>query len=245
MEGTILEVRRAHEHDATAAVVAYVGAIAFAVASVWYGLAVEGITVPKEPVFVGHASLADRYRLFYGWVVQTLPQERLYVSIAIAGFLCLAAVGVLLTRSVGRDGATMRVGGSVLAIGASLWIAGNVAQLGGHRAVGLMTTHGNPLPGVNSIFFTIEMIDDAFETVAFAAIGVAMLLVGWAGTPVHGRAWGRGTAALGLLVLILAAAYVADQGDTVNLLLLGLGAVLLPAWLVWTSTRYRSAGADE
>jgi hypothetical protein len=240
METAILDERDTGRITTTA-VLGSVGAIAFAVASVWYGLAVEGITVPKEPVFLGHESLMERYRIFYGWVVQTLPQERLYVSIAIAGFVCLGAVGVLVARAIGRQDS--RVAGSILALGASLWVAGNVAQLGGHRAVGLMSTHGNPLPTVNAISFTLEMIDDAFETVAFAAIGVAMLVLAWAGTQVRGRAWGRFTAALGLLSLVLAGAYVSDQGDLVNLLLLALGAALLPGWLLWTSTRRGSGEA--
>src|SRR6266508_5839550 len=81
-----------------------------------------------------------------------------------------------------------------------LWVVGNVALLGGHRAIGLMATHGNPLETVGSIHFSIDIIDDAFELAAFALIGVGMLA--FAGLPMRAAAaclaWGQYTMVIGL-----------------------------------------------
>jgi len=241
MEATIAEQRRS---IGTTAVIAAVGAVAFVVASVWYGLAVRGVTVPVEPVFTGEETFGERFRIFFGWVVLTLPQERLYVSIAIVGFACLGVVTILAMRAVATDQSLSRAGTFGVVLGSSLWIVGNVLQLGAHRAVGSMATHGNPLPTVGAIFFTADTIDDAFETGAFAALGVGMLVLASATFRADARAWGRYTGVLGVLSLILVAAYVGEQGDVVNVLLLGLGVVVLPVWLVWTATRFSSPAAD-
>jgi hypothetical protein len=40
-------------------------------------------------------------RIYYRWLVMTLPQERYCTSIAIAGFLCLAATEVFLRNLLG------------------------------------------------------------------------------------------------------------------------------------------------
>jgi hypothetical protein len=236
MKAMIVERRHARASLQPGAVVAYVGAAAIGVASLWYGLAIAGVTVARRPEFSADESSAERLRRFYDWVVSTLPQERGYASLAILGFLCLATVGVLLVGSAGPEAGLTRIGGSALAIGASLWIVGNVIQLGGHHAVGLMATQKGPLPTVGSIFFTIELIDDAFETAAFAAIGVAGLVLACSGTGPADRAWAACNAVVGGCSAALAAAYVADDGDVVNVLLFALG-VLLPLWLVWTGTR--------
>jgi hypothetical protein len=38
--------------------------------------------------------LLRREHIYYRWLVTTLPQERFYTAIAIAGFLCLAGRGI-------------------------------------------------------------------------------------------------------------------------------------------------------
>jgi hypothetical protein len=240
MAGTVSDRGQSGRSWETSAAITYAGAAAFGAASIWYALAVEGVTVASEPQFTGDESPARRYRIFYGWVVSTLPQERWYVALAIVGFVSLAAVGLLTIRATGPDARLSRTSALTLALGSSLWIVGNLVQLGGHRAVGLMATHGNPLPTVGSIFFTIEMIDDAFETAAFATIGLALLLAR-ANRQAGERAWSRYTAALGGLCLTLAFAYIRDEGDLVNLLLVTLGTTLLPLWLIWTGARLRGA----
>src|SRR5215204_2200617 len=118
MEATIAEQRRS---IGTTAVIAAVGAVAFVVASVLYGLAVRGVTVPVEPVFTGEETLGERYRIFFGWVVLTLPQERLYVSIAIVGFACLGVVTILAMRAVAPDRSLSRAGTFGVVLGSSLW----------------------------------------------------------------------------------------------------------------------------
>lgn len=241
MAGTVIDQGQSRRSWETSTAVAYVGAAAFGAASLWYALAVQGVTVAREPQFTGDESPARRYRIFYGWVVSTLPQERWYVSLAIVGFVSLAAVGLLTIRATGPDARLSRTSALALALGSSLWIVGNLVQLGGHRAVGLMATHGNPLPTVGSIFFTIEMIDDAFETAAFATIGLALLLLSRTCRQASEPAWSRYSAALGGVCLTLAFAYVRDEGDVVNLLLVTVGTALLPLWLIWTGARLRGA----
>jgi hypothetical protein len=244
MEATIVERRRSRRAPGAAGLIAYLGAAAFALAAGWYGLAMEGVTVARQPVFGANESLAHKLDWFYRWFVSTLPQERVYTSLAILAFLCLAAVGILAARSMRPATPLAGVAAMVLALGASLWIVGSVVQLGGHRAVGAMATHANPLPTVNSISFTIDIIDDAFETAAFAIIGVAMLGLASVGIRTGVRAWGRYTAAIGAISLVVAGAYIVDNGDVVDVLLLALGVVILPVWLVWTGTLYGTA-ADE
>lgn len=170
----------------------------------------------------------------------TLSQERLYTALAIGGFVCLAAVAIMLLDRFG-PGALSTVASTGIGGGATLWVVGNLLQLGGHRAVGLMTTHGNPLDTVGSIHFTVEMIDDAFELAAFALLGVGMLA--WAWLALRGGsnavAWGRYSIVVGVLMVGTAGSYAIDNGDLTNVLLL-VGGVALPVWLVWSGRVMRS-----
>jgi hypothetical protein len=226
--------------------VSYTGAAAFVAAAVWYGLAVQGVTVASEPVFSPSQTLPERREILFRWFVLTLPQERLYTAIALAGFLCLAVTAIVIRdRFAQRPLSVVAV--SALPAGVALWVVGNVLQLGGHRAVGMMATHGNPLETVGSIHFTIELIDDAFELASFAFLGVGMLAFGWIAVrrASIGASWGRYTILVGLAMLGTAASYAADNGDVTNILLLTGGVVLLPAWLAWTGRLASKAPHDE
>ncbi len=143
-------------------------------------------------------------------------------------------------RSMRETHPFARVAATTMALGATLWIAGNIVLLGGHRAVGLMATHRNPLPTVGPILFTVEIVADAFRTAAFAIVGVAMLTLAIVAIRAGVAAWGRYTAALGVVSLVLSVAYMADNGDLENLLLLAFGVLIVPAWLVWTGMRFGS-----
>jgi len=165
-----------------------------------------------------------------------LPQERYYVSIAIAGFLCLAATAVFLRNLLGRDRALARTGALATGAGSLLWITGSVAELGGHRAVGLMATHANPIQTTNSIAFTIDTITAAFALAGFAMIGAGMLAFGAAAAaqrPRH-RAWAVGTFVLALVMLATAGSYGAGHDSLSDLMLFAIGVAVLPAWLIWT-----------
>ena len=181
----------------------------------------------------------------------TLPQERLDAGIAIAGFLCLVPLAAFARDLLGRHRVLARIGAMALSTGALLWVAGNVLQLGGHRAVGLMATHRNPAETVNAILFTVDTIDDAFELAAFAVLGVALLALAGAaiGGPIGNRAvsraWCGYSLLLGVVLLALSGAYAAADGDLIDLLLVAGGALLLPAWLVWTGCLLRNATASQ
>jgi hypothetical protein len=236
MQAETIERARTRIPFATSGVIAGLGTTAFVIAAAWYTLAVRGVTVALAPRIGPRVPLPQREHIYYRWLVTTLPQERFYSAIAIAGFLCLAMVAAFARDLLGRDRIPARAGALAIGAGAVLWVTGTVVQLGGHRAVGLMATHGNPIQTTNSIAFTVDMTGQAFALAAFALIGAGMasLALTAAGPAGARRAWGGYTAVLAALLLVTAWSYAAGYGDLTNLMLLAGGVVLLPAWLVWT-----------
>lgn len=233
METQMIERVRVKRTTGTAGVVAYAGAAAFVIAAAWFWLATKRVTVAPAPRVGPSVTLQQGMRIYYRWQVTTLPQERLYTSIAIAGFLCLAAVAVFLRDLLARDRALARIGAMTIGAGALLWITGSVVQLGGHRAVGLMATHTNPIQTTNSIAFTIDMIGAAFALTAFALIGTGMLALAMATHREH-RAWAGYTAVTALTLLVLAGSYGVGNDNLTDLMLIADGVALLPVWLVWS-----------
>ncbi len=231
--------------------VAYVGAAAFVVAAAWYGLITRFVTVANPPRFDPGMPLDTALHRWFAWFVTTLPQERLDAGIAIAGFLCLVPLAAFARDLLGRHRVLARVGSAAMPTGALLWVAGNLLQLGGHQAAGLMATHRNPVETANSILFTVDMIANAFELAAFAVLGVALLafagaaVAGPIGNRVVSRAWCGYSLLLGVVLLALSGAYAAADGDLIDLLLVAGGALLLPAWLVWTGRLLRAATASQ
>ncbi len=217
-------------------IVGYLGAAAFVVAAAWFGLATRGVTVAPAPQAGPDATPLQVMHGYYRWQVTTLPQERLYISIAIVGFLCLAVAAVFLRDLLGRDRALSRIGALLVGAGAGGWISGSVLELGGHRAVGLMASHANPIQTTNSIAFTIDTIGDAFALAAFALIGAGLLAFARAAIqerPGH-RAWAGYTIVIALAMLVTAGAYAAGNGSLSDLMLFAGGVVLVPLWLIWT-----------
>lgn len=234
METQMIEKARVKRTTGTAGVVAYAGAAAFGISAAWFWLAAKAVTVAPAPR-VGHGvTLEQGMRIYYRWQVTTLPQERFYTSIAIAGFLCLAAAAVFLRDLLAGDRALARIGALTIGGGALLWITGSVVQLGGHRAVGLMATHTNPIQTTNSIAFTIDLIGAAFALAAFALIGAGMLVLATAALHEH-RAWAGYTTVTALTLLVLAGSYAVANNNLTDLMLIADGVVLVPAWLVWSA----------
>jgi len=228
-----------------AGLVAYAGAAAFVVAAVWYGLAAGYVTVarPPAPTAPGAgAQLDGALHRWFGWFATTLAQERLITAIAITGFLCLLPLAAFTRELAGRHRLPARIGSAAMAAGALLWVAGNVVRLGGHRAVGLMATHQNPIQTINAILFTTDTIADTFELAAFAVLGVALVAFAGAaaGSRAVPRAWCGYSLLLGVVLLGLSGAYAAADDNLINLFLVAGGALLLPAWLVWTGHLLRA-----
>jgi hypothetical protein len=236
METQTIKRVRAQRTTGTAGVVAYAGAAAFAVGAAWFWLAAKRVTVAAAPRVGPHVSPQHGMRVYYRWQITTLFQERLYTSIAIAGFLCLAVSAVFLRDLLARDRTLARVGALAIGAGALLWTTGSVAQLGGHRAVGLMATHANPIQTTNSIAFTVDIVAAAFALAAFALVGAGMLALAAAAARERPRrrAWARYTALVALALLVLAGSYAAGSGDLTDLMLIADGVVLLPVWLIWS-----------
>ena len=230
-----IERVRARRAAGRATVVAYTGAAGFVIAAGWFWLASKAVTVAPPPRIGPHVAPLQGLRIYYRWQVTTLPQERYYTSIAIAGFICLAMAASYLRGLAGRDRLLTRTGAVLIGAGAATWITGSVLQLGGHRAVGLMATHANPIETTNSIAFTIDTIAAAFALTAFALIGAGMLAFA-AGAREHPgrRAWAGYTALVALTLFILAWSYAAGNDSRSDLMLIADGLVLLPLWLIWT-----------
>jgi len=242
MDAMTIERARSGRSTGAARVVAYLGGAAFAVAAAWYALAANGVTVAAEPRALPDQSVQQHLAMYFSWFVSTLQQERLYTGIAIAAFLCLMVTAAFLRDRLGRRGPLASVGAVAIGAGAGLWVVGKVLQLGGHQAVGLMATHGNPIGAVNSIAFTIDTVDHAFELAAFALIGLGMVALARSAMRAGSEhlAWGAGTLAVGLVLVALSGSQAANDGSLADVLLLAGGIVLLPAWLAWTGGLLRS-----
>ncbi len=244
MQTQTAERQQTHRTAGPGAVVAYTGATAFVIAAAWFLLATKAVTVAPAPQIRPDVTAQQGMRIYYRWWVTTLPQERYYTSIAIAGFLCLAATATSVRDLLGRDRLPARIGASLAGSGAVVWISGTILQLGGHRAVGLMATHANPVQVTNSIAFTIDTISQAFALAAFALIGAGMLALAAAAQRHRHRGWASYTIVAALVLLGTAGAYAVGSDSLTDLMLIASGGVLLPGWLIWASrlggTRYPS-----
>jgi len=232
---TVEQVRVTHTRFSPA-VAAYGGAVAFVLAAAWFWLADQGVTVARPPATQTGASSQQAMRSYYHWLVTTLPQERYYTAIAIAGFACLAVAAIFTGTSPGRSRSRLpaTIGGTLIGTGSLLWIVGSVVELGGHRAVGLMATHANPIETTNSIAFTIDTIGEAFSLAAFALIGAGMLALAGASNRSARRGWLACTVVTAVASLVTAVAYGTGNDDFSDLMLFIGGIVILPAWLIWT-----------
>jgi hypothetical protein len=232
---------RAHEGIASA--VPYVGAAAFAIAAAWYGLSKLGITMPREPAVQPGISVEASQRQFNAWFVTTLHQERIVTAIAIVAFVCLIATATFLRDLPARDRGTARIAAIAETVGATLWIVGNVAQLGAHRAVGLLSTHDYTTETISAVLFSFDLVRDAFELTGFALMGVGMLFFARAAIRADARAkgWKWLTAVVGIGTLALVVSYLFPIGNLSDLLLVSVGAVLMPTWLFSSGRRLMHA----
>lgn len=224
-----------------ASLTAYAGATALLLAAAWYALVVAELVVPAGPRPQPGQSREEWLQAYFSWFASTLDDERLYSGAAIIGFLCLLATAAFVRDELGPDRALTKLGARAVGAGAIIWVVGNVASLGGHHAVGVMTDRGDPLETVRLIAWLIDDVDDAFELVGLAVIGIGCLALAWQSMRPASRnvAWGRFTGLVGLVLFATAAAYGARAFDLVDLLLIVGGVLLLPAWLVWTGRLLR------
>lgn len=215
--------------------VAYAGAAAFIVAAAWFYLVAKGVTISAAPSARAGEPAQQAMRAFYRWQAGIYTQERYYTSIAIAGFLALAAAAASLRNRPGLQRVPARLGALLTSAGAGVWTCGNVLVLGGHHAVAQMATHTNPIGVTNSIAFTIDTIDNAFALAAFTLIGAGLLSFAAAAHQSRsaGRAWPGYTLVVALVTLVTAVSYAAGKPSFSDLMLLISGVVVLPVWLVW------------
>src|SRR5689334_10455188 len=131
-----------------------------ALGAAWYALILTHVTVPAPPT---GGSLAS----WYAWQTVVERQQWLVRALGILGIVGLAVV-------VDRLDAPLWARRSVLA-GALLWTVGDLLQIGGHHAVDLMASHGNPIETVNAIAFTVDSVTAVFECAALLAIGGGLI----------------------------------------------------------------------
>lgn len=236
MDTQTIERRQARRAAGPAALAGYAGAVAFVIAAGWFWLVTKNVTVAAPPVIGPHVVPLQGMRIYYRWQATTLPQERYYTAIAMLGFIGLAIAAGLRRDKVARGRALTTVGALLVGGGAATWITGSILELGGHRAVGLMATHANPIQATNSIAFTIDTIAAAFALAAFAFIGIGLVALAAAAARQDAghRAWAGYTILIALTLLVLAWSYAAGNGNFSDLLLFAVGIAPLPLWLIWT-----------
>ncbi len=138
-------------------------------------------------------------------------------------------------QTLDARGALAAAAARAVTAGAIAYGTGTVIFLGGHRAVGLLATHRNPIQATNSISFTIDTIDQAFDLAACTLFCAGLLALAWIALRQGRRAWAGCTGPLSLLALVLAWSYAYGGGDLTNDLLFAGGLVVLPGWLIWTA----------
>jgi hypothetical protein len=206
-----------------------VSAAALVVAGVWNVLIQQHVTVFSEPVADSPMPRLDGMRAHYLWFATTVPQERWATIVGLVGVAGLALV-VVEVRSRTHD-VLGRGACTAIQVAALLWMVGAIVTIGGHRAVALMATHGNPIESVNDVAFTTDVTSDAFSAAAFCLLAVGMLAL--AATPYAGQPPVLLSGITGLLAAVVSYGYVAGV-DSITTDELGvLAAVLLPVWLLW------------
>jgi hypothetical protein len=92
---------------------------------------------------------------------------------------------------------------------------------------------------VSAVGFSFDLVRDAFEVTGFALMGLGMIFFALATMRADATAkgWTWLTGVLGIATLALVVSYVFPVGDLSDPLLVSVGAVLVPAWLVWSGRR--------
>jgi hypothetical protein len=199
------------------------------VAGVWNALLEERVTVSSPPSSKAGTPPSSAMHEYYLWYAGIAGQERAATLLAAAGVVGLVLlVETLRNRAFEVFG---RLACTMVMIGGLVWIVGALVAVGGHRAVALMATHGNPVEGVNTVAFSVDMTSDAFSVAAFVLLGLAMIGLG----TVRARSgWKVLSWLTGIVSLVVAYGYVDSIGAITTYVLAVLAAVLLPLWLVWS-----------
>ncbi|HEY3530671.1 MAG TPA: hypothetical protein VGK78_16105 [Nocardioides sp.] len=210
---------------------------ALVIAGVWNALIQQHVSVSAPPHVSQEVPPVRTMEIYYTWYAGTVAQER---AATILGLIGVSGLVILVAELRRRLGPRLGRGACTAAqAGGLVWMVGAVAAIGGHRAVGLMATHGNPIETVNAVAFTTDVTSDAFSAASFVLLAVAMPALAAASLGGRGRSFGgQGWAALsvltGLLSAVVAYGYVAGIDSITSYDLGILAAVLMPCWLVWT-----------
>ena len=207
---------------------------ALLVSGVWNALFQAHVTSSGPPALVAGATPEQGMRAYYTWFAGTVAQDRAISIVAMVGVTGLVVLADGVRRRIGDSDLLGRAACTAVGAGGLVWITGALITMGGHRAVGLMATHANPIDATNSIAFTINVTADAFNTAAFVLLGLAMVAIGIAPVRTGSPGWSALSIFIGAVSLVVAAGYV-EGVDSITTYVLGLlAAVLLPVWLVWT-----------
>jgi hypothetical protein len=211
-----------------------VAGTALLVAGVWNALFQENVADGGPPANPAGQSAQQAMHTWYTWYAGTVAQERAITIVGLIGVTGLVLVADALRRRVSDADLLGRVACTAIGTAGGVWVTGALIAIGGHRAVAMMATHSNPIEGVNSIAFTVDITTDAFSTAAFVVLGAAMVAIGIAPVRIGGSGWAMLSLVTGVVALLVAAGYV-EGVDFITTYVLGLlAAVLLPTWMIWT-----------
>jgi hypothetical protein len=208
-----------------------VAGAALVVAGIWNTLIEEHITVASPPSNVRGVPPLQAMHAYYLWYAGTAAQTRGATILGLVGVTGLLLLVGELRRELPLSVLTRRACDTTQ-LGAVVWIVGSLAAIGGHRAVALMATHGNPIQTVNAVAFATDVTSDAFSAASFILLAVGMLALAVSST--RGRRWTALNVVTSVLSGVVAFGYLAGI-DTITTYELGLLAVVvLPVWLVST-----------
>lgn len=219
-----------------------VAGTALVISGVWNVLIQEHVTVAAPPEVRPEVPPAQMQHTYYAWFASTVSQDRgsiILGLIGVSGLVILAAelrrhlnAGLRADLDLGRHPGWGRGACVAMQVGGPIWMVGALVAIGGHRAVGLMATHDNPIQTVNAIAFTTDMTSDAFSAASFILLALAML--GLASTSFGGHRWAALSVLIGALAAFVADGYLASIDSITSYGLGVLAGLLLPIWLVWT-----------
>lgn len=214
--------------------VAVVGAVAFVCATVWINLVTAYVVVPEPPA---SADGEDSLRAYWVWFAGTVPALHLG---QIALLVALAGSAMVVGCSADTLTGASRVAARAVVAGLLFWGIASCIRLGSDRAVGMLAVHDNPIDPTNSIHFALSWVASAFELVGSLAAGAGLVTVAIAARRLRilGVAAGLALAALGICLYL-------PVEDGPLFLRIGVGAVLLPAWLVADAVVGRPSAAPD
>ena len=195
------------------------------VAAGWYALQALHITVASPPPLP--AERTARIAAFLENFRTTVPQQCGALLVASAGFAAFYVLTERTTSIIDRPWPAR-----MCRLGATLFIAAQLIQLGGYRLLyDTSPTKGRDPDADLVTLQLVDAIDDALELGAFTLLAAGMLGLGLSSHATRAaRPWSRSSTFTGLIYLALAGAMAAAAWTAVDVLLIVGGTIAAPVW---------------